>query len=426
MPTFRSLDDADVTGKRVLVRVDLNVPMQDGKVADSTRIEEVAPTLAELADKGGKIILLSHFDRPKGRDPNYSLRPVAAEVARLVKRPVAFADDCIGPKAEAAVAALKNGDIVCLENTRFHPGEEKNDKEFAKKLAALGDIFVNDAFSASHREHASTTSIVTVSGLPAYPGRAMKSELDALARAFERPEHPVTAIVGGAKVSTKLELLGRLLTKVEILIIGGAMANTFFVAQGRRVGKSLFESDLVGAAAGIMSRAQALGREIVLPVDAVVARQLATHAPSRVVSVDQVGADDMILDIGPRTIEHVVSVLARSKTLVWNGPFGAFEHEPFDNGTIEVAEAAAELTGVGKLVSFAGGGDTVAALNAASVKERLTHVSTGGGAFLESLEGKTLPGVRVLLTQNPHGRERDNKKRRRGAAPRLSISRRAR
>jgi len=401
MPTFRSLGDADVTGKRVLVRVDLNVPMQDGKVADSTRIEEVAPTLAELADKGGKIILLSHFDRPKGRDPKYSLRPVAAEVARLVKRPVAFADDCIGPKAEAAVAALKNGDIVCLENTRFHPGEEKNDKEFAKKLAALGDIFVNDAFSASHREHASTTSIVTVSGLPAYPGRAMKSELDALARAFERPEHPVTAIVGGAKVSTKLELLGHLLTKVEILIIGGAMANTFFVAQGRRVGKSLFESDLVGAAAGIMSRAQALGREIVLPVDAVVARQLATHAPSRVVSVDQVGADDMILDIGPRTIEHVVSVLAHSKTLVWNGPLGAFEHEPFDNGTIEVAEAAAELTGAGKLVSFAGGGDTVAALNAASVKERLTHVSTGGGAFLESLEGKTLPGVRVLLIAEP-------------------------
>ena len=401
MPTFRSLDDADVTGKRVLVRVDLNVPMQDGKVADSTRIEEVVPTLTELADKGGKIVLLSHFDRPKGRDPNHSLRAVAAEVARLVKRPVAFADDCIGPKAEAAVAALKNGDIVCLENTRFHPGEEKNDKEFAKKLAALGDIFVNDAFSASHREHASTTSIVTVSGLPAYPGRAMKSELDALARAFERSKHPVTAIVGGAKVSTKLELLGHLLTKVEILIIGGAMANTFLVAQGRRVGKSLFESDLVGAAADIMSRAQALGREIVLPVDAVVARQLATYAPSHVVSVDQVGADDMILDIGPRTIEHVVSALARSKTLVWNGPFGAFEHEPFDNGTIEVAEAAAELTSAGKLVSFAGGGDTVAALNAASVKERMTHVSTGGGAFLESLEGKTLPGVRVLLIEEP-------------------------
>jgi phosphoglycerate kinase len=401
MPTFRSLDDADVKGKRVLVRVDLNVPMQDGKVSDSTRIEEIVPTITELADKGGKIILLSHFDRPKGRDLKYSLRPVAAEVARLVKRPVAFADDCIGPKAQTAVAAMKNGDIVCLENTRFHPGEEKNDKEFAKELAALGDIFVNDAFSAAHREHASTTTIVTASKLLAYPGRAMKAELDALERAFERPEHPVTAIVGGAKVSTKLELLGNLLTKVETLIIGGAMANTFLVAQGKRVGKSLVEKDLVGAAHDILSRASALGREIVLPVDAVVAAELATHAPSHVLSVDQVGAGDMILDIGPRTIEHVVSVLARSKTLVWNGPFGAFEHEPFDNGTIEVAEAAAELTAAGKLVSFAGGGDTVAALNVASVKDRMTHVSTGGGAFLESLEGKTLPGVKVLLVAEP-------------------------
>jgi phosphoglycerate kinase len=401
MPTFRSLDDANVKGKRVLVRVDLNVPMQDGKVADSTRIEEIVPTITELADKGGKIILLSHFDRPKGRDLKYSLRPVAAEVARLVRRPVAFADDCIGPKAEAAIAALKDGDIVCLENTRFHPGEENNDKEFATKLAALGDLFVNDAFSAAHREHASTTTIVTASKLLAYPGRAMKAELDALERAFERPQHPVTAIVGGAKVSTKLELLGHLITKVETLIIGGAMANTFLVAQGKRVGKSLVEKDLVGAAADIMSKARALSREIVLPVDGVVAAELATHAPSHVVSVDHVAAGDMILDIGPRTIEQVVSVLARSKTLVWNGPFGAFEHEPFDNGTIEVAEAAAELTAAGKLVSFAGGGDTVAALNIASVKERMTHVSTGGGAFLESLEGKTLPGVKVLLVAQP-------------------------
>jgi phosphoglycerate kinase len=403
MPSFRSLDDADVKGKRVLVRVDLNVPMQDGKVGDSMRIEEIVPTIRELADKGGKIILLSHFDRPKGPDPKYSLRPVAAEVARLVKRPVGFAEDCIGPKAEIAIAAMKNGDILCLENTRFHRGEEKNDPEFAKKLAALADIFVNDAFSASHREHASTTSIVTESKLPAYPGRAMKSELDALARAFEHPKHPVTAIVGGAKISTKLELLGHLLTKVETLIIGGAMANTFLVAQGKSVGKSLYESDLVGAAREIISRAKSLGREIVLPVDAVVAAQLATHAPSRVVAVDQagpqVGPNEMILDIGPRTVEHVISVLARSKTLVWNGPFGAFEHEPFDNGTIEVAEAAAELTATGKLVSFAGGGDTVAALNVASVKERMTHVSTGGGAFLESLEGKTLPGVKVLLVR---------------------------
>ena len=401
MPTFRNLDDADVKGKRVLVRVDLNVPMQDGKVADATRIEEIVPTITELAEKGGKVILLSHFGRPKGRDPKCSLRPVAAEVARLVKRPVAFADDCVGPQAEAAIAAMKNGEIVCLENTRFHPGEEKNDKEFAKNLAALGDVFVNDAFSAAHREHASTTTIVTASKLLAYPGRAMKAELDALERAFERPEHPVTAIVGGAKVSTKLELLSNLLTKVETLIIGGAMANTFLVAQGKGVGKSLVENDLIGAAHNIMSRASALGREIVLPVDAVVAAELATHAPSRIVSVDEVGSGDMILDIGPRTIEHVVSVLARSKTLVWNGPFGAFEHEPFDNGTIEIAEAAAELTAAGKLVSFAGGGDTVAALNLASVKKRITHVSTGGGAFLESLEGKTLPGVKVLLIAEP-------------------------
>jgi phosphoglycerate kinase len=396
MPSFRSLDDADVKGKRVLVRVDLNVPMQDGKVGDSMRIEEIVPTIRELADKGGKIILLSHFDRPKGPDPKYSLRPVAVEVARLVKRPVGFAEDCIGPKAESAIAAMKNGDILCLENTRFYRGEENNDRDFAKKLAALGDIFVNDAFSAAHREHASTTSIVTESKLPAYPGRAMKSELDALEHAFERPKHPVTAIVGGAKVSTKLDLLGNLLTKVETLIIGGAMANTFLVAQGKSVGKSLYESELVSAAREIIDRAKSLGREIVLPVDAVVATQLATHAPSRVVAVDQVGPNEMILDIGPRTVEHVISVLARSKTLVWNGPFGAFEHEPFDNGTIEVAEAAAELTATGKLVSFAGGGDTVAALNVASVKERMTHVSTGGGAFLESLEGKTLPGVKVL------------------------------
>jgi phosphoglycerate kinase len=397
MPSFRSLDDADIKAKRVLVRVDLNVPMQDSKVTDSTRIEEIVPTIRELSDKGGKVILLSHFDRPKGRDLKFSLRPVAAEVARLVKRPVAFAEDCIGPKALTAIAAMHDGDILCLENTRFHPGEEKNDHDFAKKLAALGDIFVNDAFSAAHRAHASTTSIVTVGKLPAYPGRAMKSELDALARAFEHPKHPVTAIVGGAKVSTKLELLGNLLGKVETLIIGGAMANTFLVAQGRSVGKSLYEAELVGAAAEIMRKARALGREIVLPIDGVVAAQLTEFAPSRVVPVDQIGADDMVLDIGPRSIEHVVSVLARSKTLVWNGPFGAFEHEPFDNGTIEVAEAAAELTAVGKLVSFAGGGDTVAALNLAAVKERMTHVSTGGGAFLESLEGKTLPGVKVLL-----------------------------
>ena len=397
MATFRSLDDADVKGKRVLLRVDLNVPIRDGKVSDSTRIEEIVPTIIELADKGARVILLSHFGRPKGPDPKYSLRPVVPEIARLLKRRVGFAEDCIGPKAQSAIAAMKDGDILCLENTRFHPEEEKNDKEFGRKLAALGDIFIDDAFSAAHREHASNSAIVTASHLIAYPGRAMTSELNALARAFEHPQHPVAAIVGGAKVSTKLELLGHLLTKVETLIIGGAMANTFLVAQGKAVGNSLYESDLVTAARDIMDNAKALGRDLVLPVDVVVAPKLAAHAPSRVVAVDEVGADDMILDIGPRTVEEVISALARCKTLVWNGPFGAFEYEPFDDGTIEVAEAAAELTAAGKLVSFAGGGDTVAALNLASVKHRLTHVSTGGGAFLESLEGKTLPGVEVLM-----------------------------
>jgi phosphoglycerate kinase len=397
MPTFRSLDDADVKGKRVLLRVDLNVPMRDGKVSDATRIEEIVPTIIELADKGARVILLSHFGRPKGPEPKYSLRPVVPEIARLLKRPVGFAEDCVGPKAQSAIAAMKDGDILCLENTRFHPEEEKNDKEFGRRLAALGDIFVDDAFSAAHRQHASNSAIVTTSHLIAFPGRAMTSELNALARAFEHPRHPVAAIVGGAKVSTKLELLDHLLTKVETLIIGGAMANTFLVAQGKSIGKSLCESDLVAAARDIMDNAKALGRDVVLPVDAVVAAKLAAHVPSRVVAVDDVGENDMILDIGPRTVEQVIAALARCKTLVWNGPFGAFEYEPFDNGTIEVAEAAAELTAAGKLVSFAGGGDTVAALNLASVKQRMTHVSTGGGAFLESLEGKTLPGVEVLI-----------------------------
>jgi len=400
---FRNLDDADVKGQRVLLRVDLNVPMLDGKITDATRIEEIAPTIVELAAKGGKVILLSHLGRPKGPDAKNSLRPVAAEVARIVKRPVGFAEDCVGPKAEAAVAAMNNGDILCLENTRFHPEEENNDQGFAKKLAALGDIFVDDAFSAAHREHASNTSVVTVSGMPAYPGRAMKAEIDALHRAFETPEHPVVAIVGGAKISTKLELLGHLVVKVETLIIGGGMANTFLAAQGKPIGKSLCENDLIASARDILAKAKSLRRDIVLPLDVVVAQRLAAHAPSRVVAVDDVGATDMILDIGPRSIESVISVLARSKTLVWNGPLGASDYEPFDNGTIEIAEAVAELTQDRRLVSFAGGGDTVAALNIAGVTSRLTHVSTAGGAFLESLEGKTLPGVAVLtLPETPN------------------------
>ena len=394
MSAFRTLDQVEVKGKRVLVRVDLNVPVENGVVTDATRIDRVAPSITELADKGAKVILLSHFGRPKGRDAKNSLKPVVAELAHVIKRPVKFADDCIGETAEQAVAELRPGNILCLENTRFYPGEENNDPEFAKALAKLGDIYVNDAFSVSHRAHASTEGIAHL--LPAYAGRTLQTELDALVKALEHPDRPLTAIVGGAKVSTKLDLLGNLLRKVDVLIIGGAMANTFLLAQGKKVGKSLFEKDLVEIAKKILDEARANKRQIVLPVDAVVAEKYEAHAPSRVVDVDHVGDNDMILDIGPRSIEYAISELARSKTLVWNGPFGTFEIEPFDNGTDEVAEAAAELTQAGKLVSVAGGGDTVAALNAAGVAGRLTYVSTAGGAFLEWLEGKALPGVEIL------------------------------
>jgi phosphoglycerate kinase len=394
MAAFRTLDQADVHDKRVLLRVDLNVPVENGIVTDATRIERVAPTITEIADKGGKVILLSHFGRPKGRDPKHSLKPVVAEVARVIGRPVAFAEDCIGPKAEAAVAAMRPGDILCLENTRFYKEEEKNDPDFVAKLAALADIYVNDAFSAAHRAHASTEGLAHK--LPAYAGRAMQAELEALTTALESPARPLAAIVGGAKVSTKLDLLGNLIDKVDALIIGGAMANTFLLAQGIPIGSSLAERELADTARDILGKAKAKGCDIVLPVDAVVAPRLEAHAPSRTVDVTQVDSQDMVLDIGPRTVEHVVSLLARTKTLVWNGPLGAFEVEPFDTGTLEVAEAAAELTSAGKLVAVAGGGDTVAALNAAGVTERLTYVSTAGGAFLEWLEGKPLPGVEVL------------------------------
>ncbi len=382
------------SGKRVLTRVDLNVPMEDGRVADATRIERIAATVTDIADRGGKVILLSHFGRPKERNANDSLKPVAAETARIVGRPVAFAEDCIGSAAATAVQAMRPGDILCLENTRFHKGEEKNDPAFVAELARLGDVWVNDAFSAAHRAHASTEGLGHA--LPAYAGRAMQAELEALGKALEAPQRPVAAIVGGAKVSTKLDLLGNLAAKVNVLIIGGGMANTFLAAQGRAVGKSLCEHELAATARDILARAQAQGCEVVLPVDAVVASQFAANAPSRVVPIEAVGAEEMILDIGPRSVEHVVSILARVKTLVWNGPFGAFELEPFDNGTVEAAEAAAELTDAGKLVSVAGGGDTVAALNAAGVTDRFTYVSTAGGAFLEWMEGKPLPGVEVL------------------------------
>jgi phosphoglycerate kinase len=396
MSAFRTLDQANLNSKRVLVRLDLNVPMENGRITDVTRIKRQAPTVIEVADKGGKTILLSHLGRPKGPNPKESLRPVAAEVGRIIGRPVAFAEDCVGALARVAVEKLRPGDILCLENTRFHPGEEKNDPAFATELAALGDIFVSDAFSAAHRAHASTEGLAH--WLPAYAGRSMQAELDALSRALETPARPLVAIVGGAKVSTKLDLLGNLLSKVDQLIIGGGMANTFLAALGKPIGKSLAEHDLAGKACGILSKAKSLGREIILPLDAVVAQKFEAHAPSKVVDVDHVGTDDLILDIGPRSVEHVVSTLAQAKTLVWNGPFGAFEKEPFDNGTIEVAETAAELTQACKLISVAGGGDTVAALNAAGVTDRFTYVSTAGGAFLEWLEGKKLPGVEILRT----------------------------
>ena len=394
MKCFRTLDQADLKGKRVLLRVDLNVPLHDGVVTDTTRIERMAPTILMIADRGGMVILLSHFGRPKGPDPKESLRPVAAAAAHVVGRPIAFVDDCIGPKAEAAARAMQPGDILCLENTRFYAGEEKNDPAFAAALARLGDIWVNDAFSVSHRAHASTEGLGHI--LPAYAGPAMEAELAAFNQVLDAPQRPLAAIVGGAKVSTKLELLGNLIPRVDVLIIGGGMANTFLAAQGKAVGKSLCEHELAGTAREILAKAVEENCEIVLPVDAVAAHKFAAHAPSRAVGVDDVAADEMILDVGPRTIEQVVSVLGRVRTLVWNGPFGAFEMEPFDNGTIEIAEAAAELTAARKIISVAGGGDTVAALNAAGTTDRMTYVSAAGGAFLEWLEGKPLPGVQVL------------------------------
>jgi phosphoglycerate kinase len=394
MPSFRTLDQADAKNKRVLVRVDLNVPMEAGRITDMTRIARVLPTIRELSDKSAKVILLSHFGRPKGADKSLSLEPLANVLAEQLGRPVLFAPDCIGPDAEKAVSALQPGQILVLENTRFHKGEEKNAPDFVAALAKHGDIYVNDAFSAAHRAHASTEGLAHK--MPAYAGRALQAELEALETALEKPERPVMAVAGGAKISTKLELLGNLLAKVDRLAIGGAMANTFLAAQGKPVGKSLVERDLLDTARKILARAKETKCEIILPVDVVVAGEFKARSPSKVVATDKVKDDDMILDIGRESIGHVIAALAASKTLVWNGPFGAFEIEPFDMGTNEVAEAAAELTSAGKLRSVAGGGDTVAALEHAGAADRFTYVSTAGGAFLEWLEGKPLPGVEAL------------------------------
>lgn len=392
--SFRTLDKADLSGKRVLIRVDLNVPMENGAVSDDTRIRAALPTIREVTDKGGKAILLSHFGRPQGRDESQSLSALVKPLQAALGKPVDFARDCIGADAEQAIAKLQDGGVLLLENTRFHKGEEKNQPDFVMALARLGDVYVNDAFSTAHRAHASTEGIAHK--LPAYAGRSMQKELEALTRVLETPERPVTAIVGGAKISTKLELLGNLLAKVNHLLIGGAMANTFLAAQGKPVGKSLVEKEMYDTAREILAKAKSKNCEIVLPVDVVVAKEFKANSPSKAVLPEAVGSDDMILDIGPKSIERVVTTLARSRTLVWNGPFGAFEMEPFDHGTVQAAEAAAEMTVAGKLVSVAGGGDTVAALNAANAASRFTYVSTAGGAFLEWLEGKPLPGVEAL------------------------------
>ena len=395
MPAFRTLESLSPAGRRILLRADLNLPVRDGRITDMTRIERMAPTIRELADKGGRVIVCSHFDRPKGqRVPEMSLRPMAMAMSETLGRPVAFADDCIGPDAEAAVAKLADGDVLLLENTRFHKGEEKNDPAMAAALARLADAYVNDAFSAAHRAHASTEGVARL--LPAYAGRLMQAELEALDRALGNPARPVMAIVGGAKVSTKLDLLGNLSARVDVLVIGGAMANTFLAAQGMPVGHSLQEAEMHETARAIMAGAAARGCTIMLPSDLVAAAEFRANAPHRVVPADGTPDDMMALDVGPATVAAVIAKLAECRTLVWNGPFGAFEIAPFDAATVAVAKEVARLTEAGKLASIGGGGDTVSALKHAGVAERMTYVSAAGGAFLEWLEGKELPGVAAL------------------------------
>ena len=396
MPSFKTLDDLnDITGKRVLVRVDLNVPVSDGKVTDATRIERVAPTILELSDKGAKVILLAHFGRPKGGpEPEFSLKVIQSAVEAVLDRRVVFATDCIGEPAAEAIAATENGGILLLENTRFHKGEEKNDPDFVKALAVNGDLFVNDAFSAAHRAHATTEGLAHL--LPSYAGRTMQAELEALEKGLGNPTRPVVAIVGGAKVSTKIDLLKNLVRQVDALVIGGGMANTFLAAQGINVGKSLCEHDLADTAREIMAEAKKSGCEIVLPVDGVVAREFKAGAANETVSVKSIPADAMMLDVGPESIAAVNAWIGKANTLVWNGPLGAFEIEPFDKATVSAAKHAAEETKSGRLVSVAGGGDTVSALNLAGVADDFTYVSTAGGAFLEWMEGKPLPGVDAL------------------------------
>ncbi|KQW73442.1 phosphoglycerate kinase [Phenylobacterium sp. Root77] len=392
---FKTLDDADLAGKRALVRVDINVPMAEGKVTDDTRLRAILPTIAKLRAGGAKVVLLAHFDRPKGKVvPEMSLKPLAQPLADLLDAPVAFASDSVGEAAKAAVDGLKNGDVLLLENVRFHPGEEKNDPEFAKALAANGDLYVNDAFSAAHRAHASTEGLARL--LPAYAGEQMRLELTALDKALGNPERPVIGIVGGSKVSTKLDLLRNLVTRLDKLAIGGGMANTFLYAQGHDVGASYCEKELAETAREIIRLAGQNNCKLFLPVDIVVAEKMAPGAPARVRGLGAVDEDERILDAGPETVERLCRAMANSKTLIWNGPLGVFEIPPFDKGTMTAAHYAAQLAKDGKLVAVAGGGDTVAALNAAGCADDFTFVSTAGGAFLEWMEGKELPGVAAL------------------------------
>jgi phosphoglycerate kinase len=395
MKNIRTLDGVDVAGKRVLLRLDLNVPVRDGKITDLTRIERACPTIAELAHKAARVIVLSHFDRPKGKVvPEMSLRPLSGAIRDVLGLDVFFADDCVGPVAEEAVAQLEPGQVLLLENTRFHIGEEENDPELAKRMASLADIYVNDAFSAAHRAHASTAGVAA--HLPSHAGRLMQRELEALTAALDDPERPVCAIVGGSKISTKLELLGNLVGRVDVLVIGGAMANTFLAADGVSVGRSLQERDMHATARAISARANALGCEILLPVDAVTATEFRANPPVKIVPIGEIPADSMMLDVGPKTVEMLKARLAGFRTLVWNGPLGAFETPPFDAATVALAHAVADATDAGQLRSVAGGGDTVSALRHAGVVDRMSYVSTAGGAFLEWLEGKMLPGILAL------------------------------
>ncbi|HWE76496.1 MAG TPA: phosphoglycerate kinase [Stellaceae bacterium] len=395
MADFHTLDDLNVRGKKVLLRADLNVPVKDGRVTDATRIERLAPTIRELAGKGARVIVMSHFGRPEnGPDPKFSLKPLVEPLAKVVGRPVAFAEDCVGAPAERVVAGLKDGDVALLENTRFHAEEEQNTPDFAKQLAALGDLYVNDAFSAAHRAHASTEGVAHY--LPSAAGRLMQQELEALHAALGAPKRPVAAIVAGAKVSTKLQLLDFMLKKVQVLVIGGAMANTLLLAQGEKVGRSLVEKNMLDAAQKILADARSASCELILPVDAVVAAELKAGVATRTVSIDAVPEDQMILDIGPRSVAAIEKRLAQCPTLVWNGPVGAFETKPFDAATVALARCVAALTQAGKMLSVAGGGDTVAALHEAGVIDQLSYVSSAGGAFLEWLEGRDLPGVAAL------------------------------